>query len=368
MMTSQSAENFRLTVLNPGGRDPEQQFHNLPAPGEGPHPPINFHAFAACTFGAFHRHTRRAVSEKTPVLLLLRGDFRATERALADLKSQGRIVAVSLKETGLHQIAQQLRDPAKLSRFVKAVANADCCIATTPEAAEIYQRVRPKHTAVTVTFIATPYPIEDKRWNFSLPPNEQSGIFIGTREWDVPSRNHFAALLVARQLSEATGEPVSVVNLDGYKGRRLLGELNFPKGKLRLVDKWKAYPDYLREVARHKIVLQLDRSHVPGQVAGDALLCRIPCVGGDGAIERIAFSTTCGEGRSIDEIASMALDLLKNAGLRKAIVAESLQGARERLSFATVRSELATFFAQLGTTISKVRDVEKLTARKPHSC
>jgi hypothetical protein len=26
------------------------------------------------------------------------------------------------------------------------------------------------------------------------------------------------------------------------------------------------YPDYLRDVARHKIVLQLDRSHVPGQV------------------------------------------------------------------------------------------------------
>ena len=74
------------------------------------------------------------------------------------------------------------------------------------------------------------------------------------------------------------------------KGRRLLGELNFPEGKLRLIEKWKAYPDYLRDVARHKIVLQLDRSHVPGQVAGDALLCRIPCVGGDGAIERIAFS------------------------------------------------------------------------------
>src|SRR5438876_10792614 len=49
--------------------------------------------------------------------------------------------------------------------------------------------------------------------------------------------------------------------------------------------KRKSYPEYLRDVSRHKIVLQLDRSHVPGQLAGDALLCRIPCVGGDGAIE-----------------------------------------------------------------------------------
>ena len=346
-MTPKSAENFRLTVLNPGGRDQEQQFHMLPGPGEGAHPPINFHAFAACTLGAFHRDARRAIAEDTPVLLLLRSDFRASERGLHDLKKQGRIVAVSLKETGLHQIAQQFCNPAKLSRFIKIVTEADGCIATTPEAAEIYQRVRSKRDPTTVAFIPTPYPVEDRQWNFSLPPDEQSGIFVGTREWDVPSRNHFAALLVARQLCEATGEPVRVLNLDGHKGRRLLDELKFPEGKLRLIEKQKPYPDYLRDVARHKIVLQLDRSHVPGQVAGDALLCRVACVGGDGAIERIAFSKTCGESRTISEIASMALDLLKNPDLRVAIVTESQERALERLSFQAVRLQLGKFFALL---------------------
>jgi hypothetical protein len=346
-MAADSPENFRLTVLNPGGRDPQQQFHCVPGPGEGPHPPINFHAFAACTLGAFHRDVRRATGENTSVLHLLRGDFRASQRALAELKREGRTVAVSLKETGLHQIAQQLRDPATLSRFMEIVANADGCIATTPDAAEIYQRARCKHEPARAAFIPTPYPIEDQRWDFSVPRNEQSGIFIGTREWDVPSRNHFAALILARELCETTGEPVTVVNLDGHKGRRLLSELNFPKGKLRLIEKWKAYPDYLRDVAGHKIVLQLDRSHVPGQVAGDALLCRIPCVGGDGAIERIAFSKTCGEGRTISEIASAALDLLRNADLRAAIVTESQQSAQKRLSFQAVGLRLAKFFTQL---------------------
>jgi len=349
-MTSQNMENFRLTVLNPGGRDSEQQFHSVPDPGEGPHPPINFHAFAACTFGAFHRDTRRALNEGSPVLLLLRSDFRASERALAELKKEGCTVAVSLKETGLHQIAQQLREPGKLSRFIKIVTQADACVATTPEAAEIYQRIRSKQDAATVAFIPTPYPIEDQRWDFSVPRNEQSGIFVGTREWNVPSRNHFTALLVARELCKTTDEPVTVVNLDGYKGRRLLGELNFPEGKLQLIEKWKTYPDYLRDVARHKIVLQLDRSHVPGQVAGDALLCRIPCVGGDGAIERIAFSKTCGVARTINEVASMALDLLKNPDLRQAVVAESQEHARERLSFEAVRGELAKFFANIRGT------------------
>jgi hypothetical protein len=346
-MASESADDFRLTVLNPGGRDPEQRFHDTPGPGEAEHPPVNFHAFAACTHGVFHYDTRRAIAEQTPVLLLLRRDFGNSERALGDLKKHGRTVVVSLKETGLHQIAQQSCDRAKLSRFMRILAQADGCIATTPEAAEIYQRARWKHDPSTVAFIPTPYPIEDRRWNFSVPPDEQTGIFVGTREWDVPSRNHFVALLIARQLSEATGEPVSVVNLDGYRARRLLWELKFPEGKFRVIEEEKPYPDYLRMVAGHKIVLQLDRSRVPGQVAGDALLCRTVCVGGDGAIERIAFPKTCGEGRTIAEIASIALELLKNANSRAQIIAGSQERALERLSFQAGHSQLAKFFAQL---------------------
>jgi len=131
-MTSQNADDFRLTVLNPGGRDPEQRFHDGLGPGEGEHPPINFHAYAACTHGVFHYDTRRAIAEETPVLLLLRGEFRASERALAELKKHQRTVVVSLKETGLHQIAQQLCDRGKLSRFMRILAQADGCIACTP--------------------------------------------------------------------------------------------------------------------------------------------------------------------------------------------------------------------------------------------
>src|SRR5437773_5634272 len=346
-MASPGADHFRLTVLNPGGRDPEQHFQETTGPGEGEHPPINFHGYAACTRGVFHHDPRRAIAEGTPILLLLRGEFRASERALGELQKQGRTVVVSLKETGLHQIAQQLCDRARLSRFMRILAQADGCIATTPEAAEIYQRARWKQDPATVAFIPTPYPVEDRQWNFSLPPTEQAGIFIGTREWDVPSRNHFAALLLARQLCEATGEPVTVVNLDGYKARRLLWELKFPEEKFRIIEEEQSYPDYLRIVARHKLVLQLDRSHVPGQVAGDTLLCRTVCVGGDGAIDRMAFPKTCGEGRDLSEIASIALELLKNAESRAAMVADSQKRALKRLSFQAVHLQLAEFFGRL---------------------
>jgi hypothetical protein len=346
-MASSEATKFRLTVLNPGGRDQAQYFENDTTRDSRAHAPVNFHAYAACTNGVFHRETKQAVAEKTPVLLLLRGNFKATERALAELKEHKRTVAVSLKESGLHQIAQQLGDRARLSRFLRILAKADGCIASTPEAAEIYQHARPKRDPSTVAFIPTPYPLEDRQWNFSAPPNQQNGIFVATREWRVPSRNHAAALLAARRLSELMDEPVTVFNLDGRKGRKLLSEMNFPDGKLRAIEEQQPYIDYMREVARHKVVFQLDRSRVPGQVAGDALLCRTICIGGDGAIDRIAFPQTCGEGRTTNEMAAIAADLLRDANKRATLVLETQWRAMERVSFQAIRPQLETFFSKL---------------------
>jgi len=346
---SATTEGFllKLAVLNPGGRDPEQYFDSPAQPDSGAHAPVNFHGYAACTGGSFHRDTKAAIAEKSPILLLLRGNLKAAQRAMAACRNAGATVVVSLKETGLHQAAQPLANPATAARFFEIVRAANGCIAATPEIADLYRLSRPQADPKTVAFIPTPYPLSESTWDFSVRPDKQSGIFIGTREWDVPSRNHFAALLLARKLCEASGQPVSVFNLDGRKGNRLLEKFGFPSGKLRVFEKEEPYPNYLREVAKHKIVLQLDRSRVPGQVAGDALLCRTVCVGGDSAIERIAFPKTCGAGRTFDEIAAIAKELLTNDNVRGTAFVESQWRSMEQLSFEAVRKRLEQFFAQL---------------------
>ena len=343
-MAQDDPSPFRLTVLNPGGRDPEQHFPDGAGEITQPHQPTNFHAYAACTHGSFHRDVRRAIAEATPVLVLLRGDFIASERALRALQNEKRAVAVSFKETGLHQIADQLRDPVRLARFLRIVKQADGCIAPTPEAADFYRVIR--DDPERVAFIPTPYPLDDRRWNFSRPIPERLGIFIGTREWNVLSRNHLGALFVARQLSDRTGEPVTVFNFDRRKGARLLAGIGFASDRLRVLERKLAYPDYLREVARHKIVLQLDTSFVPGQVAGDALLCRVPCVGGNGAADRLAFPDTCGFARSIEEIGKAALRLLTDRPHYQESVANLEEVAFRRLSFEIAAKELRAFFDQ----------------------
>ena len=347
MTATKDESSFKLAVLNPGGHDAEQYFDSPATPDSGAHAPVNFHGYAACTGGSFHRDTKNAIAEGAPILLLLRGNLKAAQQAMAACRNAGAKVVVSLKETGLHQAAQPLSHPKTAARFFEILASANGCIGATPEIAELYRLSRPNADPNTVAFIPTPYPLGDSIWDLSVRPDKQTGIFIGTREWDVPSRNHCAALLLGRKLCEATGQSVSVFNLDGHKGDRLLETIGFPPGKLHIYDKEETYPNYLRELAKHKIVLQLDRSRVPGQVAGDTLLCRTVCVGGDSTIERIAFPKTCGVGRTFDEIGAIAKELLTNDNARATAFVESQWRSMEQLSFEAVRKRLEEFFGQL---------------------
>jgi hypothetical protein len=107
------------------------------------------------------------------------------------------------------------------------------------------------------------------------------------------------------------------------------------------------YPRYLRTVAQHKLVLQLDTSAVPGQVAGDALLCRVPCIGGNGTTERLAFPDWCGHGRSAEQVLDLAARLLEHPHDCEVVMEESLRLATDRLGFPAVARRLEAFFTQI---------------------
>src|SRR5207237_741089 len=84
---------------------------------------------------------------------------------------------VALKETGAHQIAQQLTDPARFARFVKIVREANGGIASTPEAADFFRLFRGNG----IEFVPTPYPVEDEHWNWAM--ENRSGIFVAACAW-----------------------------------------------------------------------------------------------------------------------------------------------------------------------------------------
>lgn len=328
-----------LAVLNPGGHDREQSFPDFAgSPDEtAPHPPVNYHAYAACTGGTFYRDAARIPPGEQAVLLILRRDLKLCLKALRLLKGEGRKVAVSLKESGLHQVAKLLGGAENLGLFREICALADGCLASTQELTGIYRAAGGRN----VQFIPTPYPVDAEQWNFALPLAQRSGVFIGTREWDTPSRNHAAALLLAASL----GTPVTVVNEDGRPGRRRIDAAGIANPQI--IEGRLPYPDYLRLIAGHRIVLQLDRSAVPGQVAGDALLCGLPCVGGDGAIERIAFPDLSGFARDSEGLFEIASLLLRDDQACDSAARQSRQIALEHLSFPVISKKLAGYFSSL---------------------
>jgi hypothetical protein len=345
---------FRLAVLNPGGSDRDQGFSSgAGSPADAGHPPVNYHAYAACTGGGFYQSAAAIPAAGQPVLLLLRQRLKPAWKALRQLQANGHPVALSLKESGLHQVADFLRDAGRLALFRELCAAADLCLASTPELVPVYEGAGARR----VVFIPTPYPVDVPAWNFQQTEPTPSGLFIGTREWEVPSRNHAAALLAARGIAESTGASVTVVNPDGRRGRRRLAALGFElvawdeavprhgsQPILRVIEGRLPYPAYLKVIAAHRVVFQLDRSAVPGQVAGDALLCRVPCVGGDGAVERIAFPEFCGHGRDTAALTTLARLLLRDAAAWEQAVHASQALACERLSFQTGASLLSAAF------------------------
>lgn len=285
-----------LAVLNPKGRDPFLDYAKGPECYErGIHAPINFHAFAAATFGAFFDSTEAVIAARDrfdAVLVLIRRRIWLTLAAVLKLKRAGLRVIVAWKECSHNQISRQLNSPRAIRAYGELLDAADGILSPTlawpPRAGGISQEAFWKK----LKFIPTPYPVDLPAWDFSTPLEQREGILIGTREFKTEARNHILAITRAASLAhEFDIRRVTVINSEKLRGLRILRELDsaFPPGCLRIQETTLSYPDYMRLLSSHRIVYQMDRSTVPGQVAGDCLLARTLCAGGSSTIEKMAF-------------------------------------------------------------------------------
>ncbi len=328
-------------VINPGGRDAEQSFAaGAGSPKDGGHPPVNYHGYAACLQGTFLRDAARVpAGTHTALVLLRKRNLRAALAALVRLRAAGVRTWISLKESGSHQAADFLNDYTRSLLFRRICAEADGYLSSTPELESLYRAAGCR----TGFFAPTPYPVEELTWDRGIPLNERIGIFVGTREFDVPSRNHWRAVALAGELARELEVPAAVIVTGGRHGLRLLKTIRGDNPFLHFLVGPFPYWDYLRIMAAHRVVLQLDASEVPGQVAGDALLGRLPCVGGNGAVDRIAF------GHLADgDIAGTVRRLLTDDTAWTAANEEAQSRARAGLGFTAIAKVLRDRMAETG--------------------
>jgi len=348
------AAPFRLAVATPGGKDGRQVFpRGAGQPGDAGHLPVNFHAYAACTQGSYLSGDA-AMPEEKHVLLLIGSRMERAEALLRRLKAAGKTVVISIKETGLPQVSGHFQKFENWSAFQRLCAAADGAIATTYDTEPLYRAANAK---LPVLFLPPPYPVEE--WD--LTSGETRGIFIGTRQLFVTSRCHPLALALVKTVAVELNEPVTVISgraSDLPPVKRLLNKVvdyshdwhrRFAEGasQVRVIAKQMPALAYLRTMAAHKLVFQLDQSSVPGQVAGDALLCRVPCVGGNGTAERLVFPDLCGHGRTTGELLDLTRRLLGDSSFREEMIRLSVALAREKMCFSTARRGLEEFFGSL---------------------
>ncbi|MEM1440946.1 MAG: hypothetical protein AAGF67_01300, partial [Verrucomicrobiota bacterium] len=295
-MTDSDLPPVSLAVLNPKGRDPFLDFQEPPAePVAGVHAPINFHAYAAATKGCFFDAAEAIIAAQDrfdAVIVLIRKRAWISLKSVQQLKAAGLTVIVAWKECSDSQIEKQLRSHRARIAYAKLLDLADGILSPTsilpPKPARMSDDVFQKKSRR----IPTPYPLEFPGWDFSRPIESRNGIFVGTREFRAAPRNHLRAIEELAELAKRVEvNRITVINTEGKSGSRRLHELaqKFPDGVLQIVESALPYPNYMRLLATHRLVFQRDLSGVPGQVAGDCLLARILCAGGNSAIEKIAF-------------------------------------------------------------------------------
>lgn len=340
-----------LAVLNPKGRDPYLDYSRGPDSYQGGvHAPINFHAYAAATNGAFFDSTEdflKARDRFDAVLILIRRRTWITLDAVQSLKKAGVTVLVAWKECSHNQISRQLTSVRSVRAYGEILQLADGIVSPTLAWPPRVGAIDQNYFWQKMKFIPTPYPVDFPSWDFSTPVAERSGILIGTREFKTETRNHIQAVTRAASLAHEFNIPrVTVINSDKAKGLRILRELEqtFPAGCLHIQDTKLPYPEYMKLLSSHRFIYQMDRSTVPGQVAGDCLLARTICAGGSSTIENMAFPDFSDDGTiRMKNVFERIAQILHDDDAYTVAIEKSQKIALRSLSFEAVARQLGSW-------------------------
>jgi hypothetical protein len=326
-----------FAVVQPGAQLRNRSFANGPGgPDDAGPPPEGIFAYAACRNGSFHRSPRMLSPDADDVLLILdKKNLRKVLGGLKVLRKRGVRVRVSCCESRASDMAVLLGDVTRFELFREICRSADGAIAATPESVSVYENAG----AVHIQFIPHPCAVDVPTWDFSQPAGKRRGIFLGTNAFLSGGANHMAALMAADRLSRELECPLAVVNSEGRRGGMILKSLRKNNPLFFIVEAPVDYADLLRVMSLHRIVWQFDSDAGAGGSASAALLCRIPCIGGNGTVERLAFPGLSSPASREDLVESARL-LLTNDKAWQEQVEASQQRAAELLSFRKTAARL----------------------------
>lgn len=336
---------MKITVLNAGGRDSNISYENgIGTPSPHHHPPVNYHAYAACTEGKFLKSIDD-IQNSESIIFLIRTDLKESVKNLTKLRKKypDSKVLLLFKETGPYQILSALKKPADLLNLSILGKLADGFLSPTPFVSDWLKNF----TDNSVFFVPTPYPFHDPNWDFSSPFEKRSGIMLGTKEFDVHWRMHLPTLISIRKWIQGQKIKLTVINKDGKSSLKWLDAVGFRSADINVVDGILSYPNYLKLLGSHRLVFNQDMGFVPGQISGDSLLTKTPVLGGNNAIQQMIYPEFLSNDLSYNRLLDSAEILYSSESEYAKIVADARKRADSLLSFDVVKKQLTQIFQQI---------------------
>ena len=261
-----------------------------------------------------------------PVLLLLRGPrhLSVAYNWMRYLKKAGRCVVVTFKEAGSIQVAAQYTRAADLRRLAAVLDLADGCLAPTPFLMDFFDLARPPAVDPALPRRLPVADIPDalsggrSTLGFFHSARTGGGGFLSARASSIfavaPAPRRASRRAPQLHQSDERGchghQPRRPARREGARGAGVFGRSRRAhcaccRGRcptLNTCARWRGTGSSSNSTA----AACRDRS------PGDALLCRLPCVGGDGAIEQIAFPDLAGHDKDPARLVEIAAAVLSD--------------------------------------------------------
>ena len=161
-----------------------------------------------------------------------------------------------------------------------------------------------------------------RQWNHNLtiPVENRKGILVATRTFDQRlQRNTLVTLAEANRFAEERNVRVTFVSEIPLEYIYTWKDFNFKN--VDVIQGPFPYIEWLKLIAKHRLVVHYDMSHTLGQIVCDAALVDVPCVGGNSENNIIAmsdctlFGLDCVIQQFYDEIDEIEDDLKKETAL-----------------------------------------------------
>ena len=252
---------------------------------------VSWHSIPAAFETEFHVYKKegwQGIFKWDHILVMVKDDPKELFPLISKLKLMKKTVGIAFHENG-NYFSLKANDLAWLHELKSLVEMGDYFWNLNVPLEEFFSQVF--DVPIFSCWHAFPH---DWNHGFTVPIENREGIFIGTRTLSQNlKRNTLFSLGVANKIAAENKTFATFFCEDKIDLKFMQSYLiNLGLENTRIIPGPLPYESWLKLIATHKVLFQMDASDTLGQVVGDAVLVGVPSVGGT-TVNSHLFGTYC---------------------------------------------------------------------------